>query len=133
MPAARTDFSVADDRENILPGEKCVLIIEDDRNFAQWLFGLAHAKDFKAIVTPRGQTVTALAHEFKPVAIILDITLPDVNGWRVLDRLKSDLCTRHIPGFIISRDRESENALRQRGLCFLTQPFDQKDVQEMLA
>ena len=128
-PAARTDFSLADDRENILPGEKCVLIIEDDRNFVQWLFDLAHAKDFKAIVTPRGQTVTALAHEFKPVAIILDITLPDVNGWRVLDRLKSDLGTRHIPVFIISVDREPENALRQGALCFLTKPVDQKDVE----
>jgi HAMP domain-containing protein/signal transduction histidine kinase/CheY-like chemotaxis protein len=132
-PVAPEDFSLIDDRANILPGERCILIIEDDRNFAQWLLDLAHAKDFKAIVTARGQTGSALANEYAPAAIILDITLPDVNGWRVLDRLKTDLATRHIPVFVISVDQEPKNALRQGALCFLTKPVDQKEVEEVFA
>jgi CheY-like chemotaxis protein len=128
---APADISIPDDRRNILPGEKCVLIMEDDDAFAQWLLDAAHAKDFKAIVTPRGQSGLALAREFNPAAITLDITLPDVNGWHVLDRLKSDLETRHIPVFIISVDEEPTNALKQGALCFLTKPVDKPDVEKI--
>jgi signal transduction histidine kinase/CheY-like chemotaxis protein len=132
-PSAPADVSIPDDRGNILPGETCVLIIEDDDPSAQWLLDAAHAKDFKAIVTPRGQAGVALAREFNPVAITLDITLPDIDGWRVLDRLKSDLATRHIPVFIISVDEEPQNALKHGALCFLTKPIDQSDVDSLLA
>ncbi|MEY2527529.1 MAG: hypothetical protein QOE73_2300 [Verrucomicrobiota bacterium] len=124
--------SIPDDRGNILPGEKCVLIIEDDDAFAQWLLEETHAKDFKAIVTPRGQSGLALAREFNPAAITLDITLPDMDGWRILDRLKSDLATRHIPVFVISVDDEPQNALKHGALCFLTKPIAKPDVETIL-
>src|SRR4029077_2723989 len=110
--AAPIDVSVPDDRGNILPGEKSVLIVEDDRDFAQWMLDSAHEKGFKAIVTSRGHSALSLVREFAPTAITLDITLPDINGWKVLDRLKADLTTRHIPVFIISVDEEPENALK---------------------
>ncbi|MDQ6626140.1 MAG: response regulator, partial [Verrucomicrobiota bacterium] len=119
---------VPDDRTNVLPGEKVVLIIEDDRDFAQWLLDVAHENGFKAIVTARGNTGLALVREFLPTAITLDISLPDVTGWQVLDRLKGDVGTRHIPVFVISANEEPENALKQGALRFLTKPVDHAQV-----
>jgi HAMP domain-containing protein/signal transduction histidine kinase/CheY-like chemotaxis protein len=124
-------FMLADDRKNILPGDKAVLIIEDDRDFAQWLLDLTREKGFKGIVTSRGNTGLDLVREYSPAAITLDISLPDISGWKVLNRLKTDLTTRHIPVFIISADDEPENALKQGALRFLTKPIAQNDVEEV--
>ena len=129
--STRTEFGVADDRTNVLPGEKVVLIIEDDRDFAQWLLDIAHENGFKGIVSSRGKTGLALVREFMPSAITLDITLPDIEGWQILDRLKSDLSTRHIPVFVISANEEPENALRQGALRFLTKPIDQAQIKDI--
>jgi signal transduction histidine kinase/CheY-like chemotaxis protein/HAMP domain-containing protein len=126
-----SDFTIEDDRTNVLPGERVVLIIEDDRDFARWLLDLARESGFKAIVTARGQTGLALVREFAPTAITLDISLPDIEGWQILDRLKSDLATRHIPVFVISANEEPENALRQGALRFLTKPIDQEQIREL--
>ena len=127
-----TEVSVPDDRGNILPGEQSILIIEDDRNFAQWFLDLAHTYEFKAIVTPSGQSALALARAFAPTAISLDISLPDMDGWKVLERLKSDLTTRHIPVFIISVAEEPRNALKYGAVDFLTKPVDQPGVENLL-
>jgi HAMP domain-containing protein/signal transduction histidine kinase/CheY-like chemotaxis protein len=132
ITAETAEQSIPDDRANVLPGEACVLIVEDDVHFAQWLLEAAHGKAFKAFVAPRGSVGLALAREFNPTAIILDITLPDIDGWRVLDRLKSDLATRHIPVFIVSVDDEPRNALKHGALCFLTKPIAHADVDSIL-
>jgi HAMP domain-containing protein/CheY-like chemotaxis protein/signal transduction histidine kinase len=125
------EFMLADDRVNILPGEKSVLIIEDDRDFAQWLLDVAHQNGFKAVVTPRGKTALELVREFAPAAITLDLSLPDVDGWQILSRLKSDLTTRHIPVFVISAQDEPENALKQGALRFLTKPIDEAQITQV--
>ncbi|HWM26008.1 MAG TPA: HAMP domain-containing protein [Chthoniobacterales bacterium] len=122
---------LADDRANILPGEKAVLIIEDDRDFAQWLLDVARQNGFKAVVTPRGKDALALVREFAPAAITLDLRLPDVDGWQILDRLKSDLATRHIPVFIISAHEEPQNALKQGALRFFTKPIDESQITQI--
>jgi len=127
------EFAVADDRNIIAYGEKVILIVEDDRDFANWLLDFTHDKGFKAIVTSRGKIALELVEEHTPVAILLDITLPDITGWKVLDRLKSDLRTRHIPVFIISANEEPENALKQGALRFLTKPVDPSEVDEIFA
>ena len=116
-----------------MPGEKAILIIEDDRDFAQWLADLTHERGFKTIVTSRGTRGLELVRQFPPVAVILDLSLPDITGWRVLDRLKTDLTTRHIPVFIISANEEPENALKQGALRFLTKPVAPDDVEEIFA
>ncbi|MEP6956699.1 MAG: response regulator, partial [Chthoniobacterales bacterium] len=131
-PPATPAFHVADDRSNILPGDKAVLIVEDDRDFAEWLLDLTREKGFKGIVTARGAETIALVREFSPMAVTLDISLPDLNGWKVLDRLKGDLTTRHIPVFIISANEEPTNALKQGALRFLTKPVAQADVEAIL-
>src|SRR5204863_908048 len=115
------------------PDQKSVLIIEDDRDFAQWMLAIARANGFKAVVTPRGKDGLELVREFMPSAITLDLSLPDVDGWQVLDRLKSDLTTRHIPVFVISAQEEPENALKQGALRFLTKPIDQSQITEIFA
>jgi HAMP domain-containing protein/CheY-like chemotaxis protein/signal transduction histidine kinase len=130
-PDAPMEFTLADDRANILPGEKSVLIIEDDRDFAQWLLEVARENGFKAVVTPRGKAALELVREFAPSAITLDLSLPDVDGWQILDRLKSDLATRHIPVFVISAQEEPQNALKQGALRFLTKPIDEPQIKQI--
>jgi len=128
---APMEFALGDDRANILPGEKSVLIIEDDRDFAQWLLDLARQNGFKAVVTPRGKSALELVREFSPAAITLDLRLPDVDGWQILNRLKSDLATRHIPVFVISAQEEPQNVLKQGALRFLTKPIDERQINQV--
>ncbi|HZE13523.1 MAG TPA: response regulator, partial [Chthoniobacterales bacterium] len=125
------EFALADDRANILPGEKSVLIVEDDRDFAQWLLEVARQNGFKAVVTPRGKVALDLVREFSPAAITLDLSLPDMDGWHILNRLKSDLTTRHIPVFVISAREEPRNALRMGALRFLTKPIDETQIRQI--
>ena len=126
------EVSIPDDRGNILPGDQSILIVEDDLHFAQWFLDLAHAQEFKVIVISRGQSAVTFAREFAPTAISLDISLPDMDGWKVLQRLKSDLSTRHIPVFIISVAEEPQNALKYGAVDFLTKPIDQAAVENLL-
>jgi CheY-like chemotaxis protein/HAMP domain-containing protein len=114
----------ADDREDVKPGDRVLLIVEDDHAFSRFLYDLAHEKGFKAVVTSRGANALALARELKPSAITLDISLPDIDGWRVLERLKEDAVTRHIPIHFISVADEPERALKQGALGFLHKPAD---------
>jgi len=74
-----------------------LLIVEDDVTFAQILLDMAHDRGLKAVVALQGASVLPLAKEFKPGAITLDISLPDTAGWTLLDRLKHNSETRHIP------------------------------------
>jgi len=114
----------ADDRDEVKPGDRVVLVVEDDLAFSRFLYDLAHEKGFKAIVTSRGVNALALARELKPSAITLDISLPDIDGWRVLERLKEDAATRHIPIHFISVADEPERALKQGALGFVHKPAD---------
>jgi CheY-like chemotaxis protein/signal transduction histidine kinase len=110
LPAPR-DAVIPDDREQIQPGDQVVLIVEDDPHFARVLMDLARDKGFKTISALRGQTALALARQFLPTAITLDIFLPDMLGWTVLNKLKQDPATRHIPVQIISVEEERRHGL----------------------
>jgi HAMP domain-containing protein/signal transduction histidine kinase/CheY-like chemotaxis protein len=112
-----------DDRNLIQPGDSVLLIVEDDITFARILVDLAHDHQLKALVALRGASAITLAREFKPGAITLDIHLPDMAGWTILDRLKHDPATRHIPVHIISGD---EN--RRRGLALGAMTYLEKAV-----
>ncbi|HLJ51578.1 MAG TPA: HAMP domain-containing protein [Bryobacteraceae bacterium] len=96
------DLIVDDDRNLIAEGDRVLLIVEDDVTFARIMVDLAHKHDLKALIALRGSTAMALAREFKPGAITLDVRLPDMSGWTVLDYLKHDALTRHIPVHVIS-------------------------------
>src|SRR5207237_9110117 len=87
---------IEDDREHLREGDRVLLIIEDDLKFARIMVGMAREKGFKAVVATRGDTGLALANELQPAAIRLDIRLPVVDGWSILDRPKGNARTRHI-------------------------------------
>ena len=93
---------IPDDRETIMPGEPTVLIVEDDPHYARVLLGAVREKGLKGIVTAHGRLALSLTREYKPVAITLDIFLPDMLGWTVLSHLKQDPETRHIPVQILT-------------------------------
>ena len=117
------DLVLDDDRMLIQPGDSIVLIVEDDRTFARILVDLAHEHGLKALVALRGSSAMTLAREFQPGAITLDISLPDVAGWTILDRLKHDPVTRHIPIHIISGDED-----RKRGMALGAMTYLEKGV-----
>ncbi|HLX69345.1 MAG TPA: HAMP domain-containing protein [Verrucomicrobiae bacterium] len=123
------ELLVDDDRGQIQQGDRVLLIVEDDPNYAKVLLEMAHDRGFKAIVAQRGSAALALARELKPDAITLDLHLPDFDGWRVLDRLKVDLATRHIPVQIITVEEDSEPALTQGALGYLVKSENKDTLQ----
>ncbi|MGM9480685.1 HAMP domain-containing protein [Roseateles sp. NT4] len=108
LPLVR-ETQVADDRDNIVDGESVLLIIEDDPHFARIVLGLARDRGFKGLVALKGSLGLELARRFKPTAVSLDIFLPDMLGWTVLNQLKLDPLTRHIPVQIFSVAEEDRN------------------------
>jgi CheY-like chemotaxis protein len=114
--------AVDDDRESIMPGDAVVLIVEDDPHFAHVLLALARDKGFKGVVTTQGGHVRSLTRQFKPLAIMLDIFLPDMLGWTVLNHLKQDPETRHVPVQIISVEEERLQGLGHGAFNYLIKP-----------
>ncbi|HUH91870.1 MAG TPA: response regulator, partial [Casimicrobiaceae bacterium] len=123
---------VGDDRDDPAPGVPVLLIVENDLGFARFLLDAARERGFKGIVTSLGVSALAMAAEYKPAAVTLDIYLPDIDGWRVLDRLKHDVQTRHIPVAVVSTDDARERALNAGAFKFLAKPIQSKDVLDQL-
>ncbi len=119
-----------DDRNLIAQGDPAVLIVEDDMRFAKILLGYAREKGFKGIVTFSGDSALTLARDYLPTAVLLDIDLPDTDGFTVLDRLKRDPSTRHIPVHILSNSNERERGLRQGAISFLVKPVKRERLEE---
>jgi CheY-like chemotaxis protein len=123
---------VGDDRDTVRSGDRVLLIVENDIGFARFLLDAAREKGFKGLVTSLGATALALAREYKPDAITLDIYLPDMEGWRVFDRLKNDVATRQIPVCVISTDDARERALGCGSLTFVAKPIQSRDTLDLL-
>nr|WP_315400254.1 HAMP domain-containing protein [uncultured Duganella sp.] len=126
-------YATSDDRGLVAPGDPSVLIIEDDERFAKIVLGFAREKNFKGIVTMQGDSALSLARDYLPSAILLDLDLPDIDGFTVLDRLKRDPSTRHIPVHVMSSLRERERALRLGAISYLNKPVNQAALQEEFA
>jgi HAMP domain-containing protein/signal transduction histidine kinase/CheY-like chemotaxis protein len=118
LPVAR-DEHVEDDRAHIDPNDPVFLIIEDDPHYARILLGLARDRGFKGIVAAKGATGLSLARQYRPAAISLDIFLPDMLGWTVLNQLKLDALTRHIPVQIVSLEEERQHGLAHGAFAYL--------------
>jgi HAMP domain-containing protein/signal transduction histidine kinase/CheY-like chemotaxis protein len=123
---------VGDDRHLIQPGDRVLLIVENDLGFARFLLDSARAKGFKGIVTSLGAAALSLTREYMPSAITLDIFLPDIGGWRVLERLKNDLSIRHVPVCVISTDDARERAFAGGALAFVSKPIQNNDILDNL-
>jgi HAMP domain-containing protein/signal transduction histidine kinase/DNA-binding response OmpR family regulator len=119
-----------DDRNDILLGDKVLLIVENDLAFADVLLQAARRTGFKGLVSTSGAGALALTRDYQPALITLDIFLPDMEGWRILERLKSDLATRHIPICVVSTDDSRERALNSGAVGFLSKPLQSLDVVE---
>lgn len=113
---------VPDDREAIQPGDRVLLVVEDDANFAKVVRDFGRRQGFKCVIALDGQTGLNIVKHYPPDAIILDLNLPVVNGWTVLDALKEDPATRHIPVHIMSVDDANRDAYQRGAIGFLTKP-----------
>jgi CheY-like chemotaxis protein len=123
-----SDNFANDDRDSIHSGDKVLLIVENDLAFARFLLDAARAKGFKGLVTTVGAGALTLASQHKPSAVTLDMHLPDMAGWRVLDRIKHDLALRHVPVCVISTDDSKDRAFKSGALAFLEKPIRSKEV-----
>jgi len=108
------------------------LIIENDLRFARFLLDTAREKGFKGLVTSLGSAALALVRDFKPAAVTLDIFLSDMEGWGVLQRLKNDIASRHIPVCVISTEDVSERAIDLGAYGFVSKPIQGKEVLEAM-
>ncbi len=119
---------IADDRLTIGRSDKTLLIIEDDLNFAQILKRQAAAKGFKVLAASSGEDGLVLAEKFKPNAIILDLSLPGMDGRTVLLELKNNPALRHIPVHIISATERTLDPIKAGAVEYLIKPIDKEEL-----
>jgi HAMP domain-containing protein/signal transduction histidine kinase/CheY-like chemotaxis protein len=112
-----------DDRSTIQPDDRVLLIVDNDQDFLELMVDRSRQQGFKCLATPSGAAAISLAQEYQPHAILLDISLPDVDGWRVLRRLKNDLAVRHIPVYVVSTVDCPEHGLQYGASGVLPKPI----------
>ena len=123
---------ISDDRDSIQPGDRVLLVVEDDPNFSKILLDMAHDKGFKVIAANSGEAALSHVRRFKPDAITLDIQLPGMHGLAVLDRLKHDSATRHIPVMIISVLSQLPRHRKMGAMHHLQKPLLPNDMKSSL-
>jgi len=133
LAVARSEDKVIDDRDEVAEGDSVLLIIEDDPHYARILLGIARATGFRGIVTGRGQEALSLAREYTPTAITLDVFLPDMLGWTVLNNLKLDPATRHIPVQMLSIEEERQHGLAHGAFSYLVKPATTGELETAFA
>jgi HAMP domain-containing protein/CheY-like chemotaxis protein/signal transduction histidine kinase len=124
---------IPDDRENLQPDDAILLIVEDDPHYARVLCDLSRDKGFKVLAASRGSEALALAHEYHPTAVSLDVFLPDMLGWTVLNHLKQDPETRHIPVQMLTLDEDRHHGLARGAFAFVTKPTTTEGLEKALA
>ena len=124
---------VEDDRNQLSEDKRLLLVIEDDPAFSAIMRDLARDMGFLCIVAGTAQDAINLAREYRPNAIVLDLGLPDQSGLTVLDRLKHQEETRHIPVHVVSGSDQSRTALALGAIGFLEKPAPREQLAEVLA
>jgi CheY-like chemotaxis protein len=125
--------AIADDREHIEEGDRTVLVIENDQSFAKVLLDMARDKGYKGVVELDGEAGLNAAREIRPDAITLDIDMPGMDGLEVLDRLKRDPDTRHVPVHIISGVEQKRAGLNAGAIAFLAKPVSKEALDTAFA
>ncbi|GAA3911933.1 response regulator [Chitinophaga oryziterrae] len=114
---------IPDDRDNITAEDKVILIVEDDTSYAAILLDFTRKRGYKGIVAVRGDHGIEMANRYKPAAILLDIVLPVQNGWKVMEALKANPATRHIPVHIVSSLEARKESLQKGAVDFISKPL----------
>src|SRR5690606_22807019 len=126
--SAEPQVEIEDDRTDIAAGEPVLLVDEDDARYAAVLRDHARGLGFKVLVAQRGADALRLVREYKPHAITLDIFLRDILGWTVLDRLKQDSSTRHIPVQEVTVEEERHHSIERGAFSYLAKPADNETI-----
>lgn len=122
---------IDDDRHNLKLGDKIILIVEDDINFAKTLLNYTRKQNYKGIVAVRGDIAAGLAEKHLPLAILLDIQLPIKDGWQVMDEIKSNPTTKHIPVHIMSSLQVKKESLKKGAIDFINKPVALEQINQI--
>ncbi|HEY2774297.1 MAG TPA: HAMP domain-containing protein [Candidatus Binatia bacterium] len=131
--AERGVDQIPDDRRELEPEDAVLLIVEDDPAYARILLDQAHEQGFKVLVAMRGSEALELAREYHPTAVSLDVFLPDMLGWTVLNQLKQDPALRHIPVQVVTLDEDRQHGLARGAFAFLPKPTTTEGLEAALS
>jgi CheY-like chemotaxis protein len=123
---------IADDRATLTASDSSLLLVEDDPVFAERLVDIIRARGFKVLTAPRGEEALELARKHKPSGVILDVQLPDVSGWTVMDRLRRDPETESIPVHFVSAVDAPDRGWAMGAVGYLTKPASNRDLVNMV-
>jgi signal transduction histidine kinase/DNA-binding response OmpR family regulator len=123
---------LADDRERLSGDSRVILVVEDDDAFARILYDLAHELGFRCVVAGTADEGVIVARQYLPHAIVLDMGLPDHTGLSVLDRLKRDVRTRHIPVHVVSVSDYTEAAMALGAAGYMLKPVKREELAQAL-
>ncbi|HEY0974833.1 MAG TPA: response regulator [Solimonas sp.] len=127
--ARETPQALPDDRAQIEPGDTTMLVIEDDLAFARILADMARRKQYRVLMATDGESGLQLATRYKPHGILLDVGLPGMDGWAVMERLKATPATRHIPVHFITATEDSQRGLAMGAVGFITKPATRESIE----
>jgi CheY-like chemotaxis protein/signal transduction histidine kinase/HAMP domain-containing protein len=133
VTAVEQEARIEDDRNHLQEGDRVLLIVEDDPHYARVLCDLSRDKGFKVLSAMTGTEALSLALEYHPTAISLDVFLPDMLGWTVLNHLKQDARTRHIPVQMLTLDEDRHHGLSRGAFAFVTKPTSTEDLDAALS
>ncbi|AYO76399.1 response regulator [Sphingobium yanoikuyae] len=131
-PRVASLVDTQDDRETLSGDSRLILIVEDDPVFARILCDIAHEQGFQCLIAGTADEGALMARQYLPHAVILDMNLPDHTGLSVLDRIKRDMRTRHIPVHVVSVDDDSQAALASGAIGYLFKPVKRDALIDML-
>ncbi len=137
VPVARSSLAPAflpgelgDDRDRLTPGEAVILVIEDDPVFARILAEMLRQKGHRILLAASGERGLELARRYRPLGILLDVMLPGMDGWTVIERLKNDPATRQIPVHFLSATDDVTRGRELGAVGFLTKPVSREAINE---
>jgi signal transduction histidine kinase/CheY-like chemotaxis protein/CHASE3 domain sensor protein len=122
----------SDDRDRLASTSRSLLIIEDEPAFARILYDIGHELEFQGLLAATAEDGLAMAKRYRPSAIVLDVGLPDRSGLSVLDALKRDPLTRHIPVHVISASDHAKTALEMGAVGYALKPIEREQLLEAI-